>query len=453
MTHWRARRGGAAPLTAIALATFFLSCEPRNTERLNVILVLADTLRADHLGSYGYERPTSPWIDRFAKEAVLFEQNRSQGTCTFPSANSILTGRYPQQFARQEAGHLGIPAEIPTAATILKSLGRSTIAVSASPIVRKSPSYVNLVGGFEAGFDSFDEECLDRDASCVMERARALLSAAREPFFLYLHFMDPHAPYQAPSSSAPRFADAEYAGQPFVRAGDPQPIAAVLRAGQRPEVTDSDVAHLRDLYDEEVAYFDLAFGELVQHLRDTGRYDRTLLVLLSDHGEEFMEHERVVHCDRPFETLIRTPLILRAPGGPQGRRVAVPVGNLDVLPTILAYLAEDWTRRGLDGLDLTPFIEGKREPRYVFSSHAIWRGVTDGRSKLIWNLQANAATVFDLERDPGELSPIAGTSETATRLHGELTAWLQRSEVDDVPAAIERAEQVEQHLRASGYLD
>jgi arylsulfatase A-like enzyme len=443
----------------MGVATSFLSCAPPDrsaagkAERLNVILVLADTLRADHLGTYGYERPTSPWIDRFANEAVLFEQNRSQGTCTFPSANSILTARYPQQFARQEPGHLGIPAEIPTAATLFKNLGHSTLAVSASPIVRKTPSYVNLEGGFAAGFDVFDETCLDRDASCVMERTRALLSAAQEPFFLYLHFMDPHAPYQAPASSAPRFASTEYAGPSFVRAGDPQPIAAVLRAGQRPQLALGDVAHLRDLYDEEVAYFDLAFGELVQYLRDTGRYERTLLVLLSDHGEEFMEHERVVHCERPFDTLIRTPLILRAPQGPHGRRVAVPVGNLDVLPTLLAYLDREWDRHGLDGMDLRPAIDGQREPRYVFSSHAIWRGTTDGRSKLIWNLQANVATVFDLERDPGELSPITGSSETASRLRGELTAWLQRSEVDDVPEAIERAEEVERHLRASGYLD
>jgi arylsulfatase A-like enzyme len=427
-----------------------------STSPANVVVVLVDTLRADHLGVYGYPRPTSPHLDRFAREAIVFEQNRSQGTCTFPSANSILTSRYPQRFADQEAGHLGIPDQVPTAATILGQAGLTTVAVSASPVVRRTPSYVNVVGGFDAGFDHFDEECLDRDASCVTERALALLETVPEPFFLYLHYMDPHAPYRAPASAAPRFAGS-HPGPEFVGAGDPQPIAAALRAGEPPPgVTVADLAHLRDLYDEEIAYFDHHFARLLRGLEAGGRLGRSVVAVLSDHGEEFFEHGRVVHCDQPFDTLVRTPLVVRVPGVPGGRRIATPVGNVDLLPTILSYLGRDPASYSFDGESLRPLIEEDDDASrgLVFSAHALWRGVSDGRFKLIWNLREDSASLFDSSTDPQETSPLRGRlPRERRRLRQELAAWIERTEEGSLESKAEQAERAERHLRATGYLD
>ncbi len=137
----------------------------------NLIVVLVDTLRADHLASYGYSRTTSPVFDRFAAASLFLAEARSQASCTFPSANAILTGRYPVRFLGQPGGRMGIPAETPSLATMLRSRGFATAAVSASPIVRARRTKFNPTGGFDAGFDLFDEDCLWREAACVTARA------------------------------------------------------------------------------------------------------------------------------------------------------------------------------------------------------------------------------------------------------------------------------------------
>jgi len=149
--------------------------------------MLVDTLRADHMSLYGYERATTPFIDGFAADAVVFDRARSQAGCTFPSVNSLFTSRYAFDFYRQGESQMGIPAEYPTIAEILRARGYHTIAVSASPIVRLTPTKENPNGGFGAGFEVFDESCLWDDAECVNARALKLLGDTRETFFLYLH--------------------------------------------------------------------------------------------------------------------------------------------------------------------------------------------------------------------------------------------------------------------------
>ena len=124
-------------------------------EPTNVIIVMVDTLRADHMSAYGYERETTPFISNFASQGFVFEHARSQASCTFPSVNSLLTSRNPAIFIRQGKGRLGIPDEYPSIAEILKAHGYRTIAVSASPIVRATPSDFNPIGGFDRGFDTF----------------------------------------------------------------------------------------------------------------------------------------------------------------------------------------------------------------------------------------------------------------------------------------------------------
>lgn len=160
----------------------------------NVILILVDTLRADHTSLYGYARDTTPELERRAGDGVVFERARSQSACTFPSVNSLLTSRHPATFFHQGFRNFSIPPGVPSIAEVLKAKGYTTLAVSSSAIVRATPTKHNEHGGYDRGFDAFDESCLWEDSACVNRRALALLDKAREPFFIYLHYLDPHAP-------------------------------------------------------------------------------------------------------------------------------------------------------------------------------------------------------------------------------------------------------------------
>jgi len=256
----------------------------------NVIIVLVDTLRADHMSLYGYERATTPFIDKFAADAIVFEHARSQANCTFPSVNSLLTSRYPGIFIRQEKGQLGIPEDIPSIAEILSAVGYNTIAVSASPIVRATPNRYNPNGGFDRGFDTFVEGCVWRHGACVNKKVFDQLDLAKSPFFMYVHYMEPHGPYLPPENYSRRFAG-DYKGHDFIATGDPNPIAKMLyNDGPELDITDGDIQHLVDLYDDEIRYFDRVFRRLVQNLEERGLLDHTLIVFAADHGEEFMEH-------------------------------------------------------------------------------------------------------------------------------------------------------------------
>ena len=187
-------------LLQLALLGLIACGAPEEAKQLphNVILMMIDTLRADHLSGYGYSRTTSPRLDAFGRENLFFEDVRSQAACTSPSVSSLLTSRSPLVLLDQPRGHIGIPETLPSLAEILSERGYWTLAVSASPIVRKSPSEANRFGEFDRGFALFSEKCFAEDASCVNEETLRLLATITQPFFLYLHYMDPHGPYRPP---------------------------------------------------------------------------------------------------------------------------------------------------------------------------------------------------------------------------------------------------------------
>ena len=201
-------------------------------QALNVVVLLADTLRADHLSGYGYARPTTPNLDRFFAGGVVFHAARAQASCTYPSVNSILTSRYPSPFLTQPDKRMGIPADIPTIAEILSQNGYATIALSASPIIRKTGTKYNNNGGFDRGFDVFEEQCMWREARCLNEKLLPFLDRTDKPFFAYLHYMDPHDPYRPPIWYRKRFG-ADYEGLDFVASGNPNPIADAISGRSR----------------------------------------------------------------------------------------------------------------------------------------------------------------------------------------------------------------------------
>ena len=345
---------------------------------------------------------------------------------------------------------MGIPAGIPSLAEILRSRGFQTVAVSASAVVRKSPSRFNPKGGFDRGFDVFQEDCVWQHADCVNRQAAPHLRQGEKPLFLYLHYIDPHGPYRPPETWRHRFAK----GTPekeWVRKGDPNPIGDWLYKGKpKPEFAPRDILYLKDLYDEEIAFFDSQLAGLLRSIRDAGLLDDSLVVLTADHGEEFLEHGDVKHCRNLFDTSIRVPMLLRIPGA-GARTVSRPVQNLDLVPTVLDYLGLDARPYRFEGKSLREVIEGGARDELQFGMQDAWRSVADGRFKLVQDVAGSSPSLFDLQADPGETrSVLSAERRTYARLRVALAAWLARTEGK---GAADASREARKQLRSLGYIE
>jgi len=449
--------------TALAGLLLLGGCTPEQPPPPpNVVVILVDTLRAQSLGVYGHDRPTSPTMDLLAAESTFFTDARAQAPCTYPSSNSILTGRHPVRFLGQKEGRMGIPSDIPSLAEILGAQGFATIAVSASPIVRRNPTRFNPHGGFDRGFDIFEERCLWKEAACVNQRALDYLRVLREPFFLYLHYMDPHDPLQLPDDWTPRIATEEYKGDKwFVEQGLLTPIADALYGPDKQVIVDDrDLAHLLDLYEEEIAYFDHQLGRLLEGLAELGLAENTLVALVADHGEEFLEHDHVKHCHSLYDTEIKTPMILRTPAQATGRDPAVtidrPVANLSLAPTVLDYVGLDPAAYAMEAGSLRPLVEsagdGDLGTEIVVSTWGTERAATLGRFKLILDIETDTMELYDLESDPGETVDVQAEHPEAVRqLRGAIRSWV-RTAGKDAARQIQEGQEAQERLKALGYL-
>jgi arylsulfatase A-like enzyme len=309
--------------------------------RPNVILYLADTLRADRLGCYGAEPSRAPAIDRFAATSVVFENAVAQAPWTRPSTATILTGHYP---VTHGAITLRTPlrTDLPTLATMLGKAGWKTQAFVTN--LNVAPSF-----GFGKGFDGY--EYLPEDpkrpgvyepAAVLHEKALAWLASHRgEPFFLYLHATDPHAPYRP----------VEPAHLPAEFSEDDRTLLNRTLNEAPDRISDAGLRVLHGLYDGETTEFDAEFGRFLDALGAQGVMNDTLLVFLADHGEEFHEHGGFQHGRTLYDEVMRIPLIIHLPGGREGgRRVSTLARQVDVVPTI----------RSLLGLPADPDLPGRR---------------------------------------------------------------------------------------------
>ncbi len=425
------------------------------TEPWNVVVLMVDTLRADRLDFYGYARKTAPHLAELAQSGVLMRNAHSQAGCTYPSVGSFLTSRWPQYFMdRQDTSGMGIPADAPTVTEILAGRGYSTAAVSSSVIVRATPSNVNFQGGYGRGFGTFDETCRERAADCVNARAEELLDRLPRPFFLYLHYLDPHQPYQPPPGHRRRLATA-LTGSRWAQRGDVRRVVRRLyNLPQRRPVDPQEAATLSDLYDEEVAYLDERLGELMARLERDGLLESTIVVLLADHGEELLDHGEWGHCrSLAFETVLHTPLVLWIPGGPRGVARDGQASNVDVVPTLLDLLAVPYDPKAFVGVSLRPMIDGseRRHDRIAFSFAGNQRVANDGRWKVRLDLAAGTASVYDLRI--GEHAPATEFDRPAvTRLATALRAWIEQQEQGKQGDNLRRARETEAQLKALGYL-
>jgi len=451
-----------AVVTATAFVLAYLIRNPRwfRASRppgapANVVLIVVDTLRADHLSLYGYPRKTSPRLDRLARErGVVLENVRAQAPCTFPSVNSLLTSREPHELAGRRAGLLSIPAELPTIATLLAAGGWATAAVSASPVVRATPSRENPSAGFGAGFARFDESCEWEFAACVNDRASALLADLEPPFFLYLHYMDPHDPYVLPGARNQRFSGPAPPGpdRGALLAGDVNAFAARLYGPDGDAGLDrSGLEFLVGRYDESIRYWDEWFGELMDELERRGLAQETIVVVAADHGEEFLEHGNLKHCRNLFDTTIRVPLVFFVPGV-EARRIPVPATNLDIVPTLLDLVAADADAARFAGSTLRSWLEGTSAAPRTTSQYSWWgehRALSDGLHKLVYSTRTGSFALYRLDLDPGERRDVSGSDRRAAAV---LANELRRRMSEDRSLADGSVESPEQQLKALGYL-
>jgi arylsulfatase A-like enzyme len=331
--------------------------------------------------------------------------------------------------------------------------GYATFAVSASSVVRETPSKLNRAGRFAAGFETFDERCERQDASCVNARALGLARESRRPFFGYLHYMEPHHPYSPPPGWRNHFAKLDATLPPHILAGSPDPILASMYKRREKKDWSREVAYLSDCYDDEIRYADDALNELIEQLAKIDPDRDTVVILAADHGEDFLEHGDLMHCRTLHDTTLHVPLVMWIPGV-SGRRIATPVQNVDIVPTLLDYLGIDARAEAFEGRSLRGVIEGTAEPAPAWAAHYSQRALVDGSSKLIYDLDTGAARLFDVAADPGERNELAKAEpERARALERKLLERVAATEGTDRNTAAQRSKDVQDRLRAIGYIE
>jgi arylsulfatase A-like enzyme len=398
----------------------------------NVMLITLDTTRADHLSCYGYKIKTSPNLDALAADAVRFEQAISTSAVTPMSHASILTGLNPYQHGlRVFYGTTGYFLEnsVPTLSTVLRSHGWQTGAfISAYPASERF--------GLHWGFDTFESEVADsvmtqdptlrppkdgfwqnkrsgpaqRRADATTDQALEWLAKARRPFFTWIHYFDPHD-----HSLVPPKAIAKKFGVPM---GKRIPVDAV--------------------YDPEIYFMDMHLGRIISHLKKIGEYDRTVIVVIADHGQGLGQHGWNAHR-LLYQEQIRLPLIVRIPGGPRGKTVSRVVRSIDVMPTILEAVALE-PPKPVEGSSLIGLMEDRDEPSRLAYAEALNTidvhaprnlpahqqddlfCIVDDTWKLIYHKNSpENSELYNLKDDPGEKKNVAAKfTEEAARLAGVL---------------------------------
>jgi arylsulfatase A-like enzyme len=417
-----------AALGAIALLGVLpgCTCAPEPTLQPNVVIVLVDTLRSDHLGVHGYARPTSPRIDAFAAQGLDFRRAFAQSGWTLASTTSLLTGLYPHQHrvVRDPAHHEAFGCLVPEVHTVAEAMQDARYATAAFI----NNTFLAPEFGLNQGFGRYDYQgatnSQHRTAADTVEAALAWWDAQGEQRrFAVVHFMEPHLHYEAPIDLQGRFVPATPPAGLAPTAERPDPMLALQYEDLVPDPESR--AWLIGRYDEEILAVDRAFGALLDGLDARGAQDQTLVVFTADHGEEFWDHGKFEHGHALWSELTRVPLLVRGPGVPSAQ-VDTVVEHVDLVRGLLARTGAQ-VPEGLGGADLFSLL-GPYQERSAMSEDCL-NGPTcldlvTRDYRLSANLDTARAAVFPVLA-PGVDGPQRGGAEedaAGQRLMAELIA-------------------------------
>lgn len=456
-----ARQQQLLATTLVALAALCAGCGAQSGEGPpGVVLILVDTLRADVLGCYGGDPRVSPNIDALAARGVLFESMQAAAPWTGPSVASVLTGRYPDEIGIHELTD-PLPAAVPTLAQRFRTAGYRTGAVISNNIAGpdfgygkgydalRFERYKHREGPLE-GHPSYTADRVTDDALAVLDE----LGGTDRPFFLYVHYTDPHEPYLPPEPYRTTWAGEH----------EPMPDAWFARmAYTKRRPTQAQVELMRARYRGEVAFADAEIGRLLEALPED-----TTVVLTADHGEEFLEHGRFQHGHSLYQELVHVPLIVAGPGIQKGvRQGDFVVSHADIAPSLVELAGLEADASAFSGMSWLGFVPGA-PPRQLDPSASTVHSVMEheqqellastqrfGPLKLIRDGVRADDQLYDLAGDPGEHDDLAGDRDRAADLSA-LGATIEArraairadwsSEVDPEAAAARDAE-----LRSIGY--
>jgi len=439
----------------------------------NIVLISLDTTRADHLGVYGYEKRTSPNLDRFAEHATVYERAYSTSSWTLPTHASIFTGLLPMQHGAQSDpasenrslsyGVRPLAESFSTLGELLHAAGYRTGAVVGGPALRRE-------FGIAQGFEVYDDDLTSlrdrvhgRRADRVGRAAIRLIERfGDEPYFLFVNFFDPHAPYAPPAPFDRGLAKPDEKEHRVELIGRLTAGEAAVPVERYPDGQREWIAAMLDAYDAEIRYMDAHLGRLLAAIEGSPRASETLIAITSDHGESFGEHFYLSHGAHLYEDNVRVPLLLRRPGSREGARVAEQVQIHQLFPTLLRAanldVPEGVDARGLEATGADLLLEVRRSDLNVklfgdfFDRDQL--AIQSWPYKLVLRTTGERE-LYDLANDPAELHDLA---EREPERAAELVAKLRDEVARRPPAYSETARpelrpETEEALRALGYID
>ncbi len=438
----------------------------------NIILIMVDTLRADHLSCYRAETVETPGIDAVASEGFLFTNVHAAATTTLASTSSLMTSLYPRSHGAASNG-FHLDGSVRTLAEELRSKGYNTAAFVASFALHSST-------GINQGFTYFDDRFSKTDQSPLVYRPAGDVNSAvhnwlatdpEEPVFLFVHYFDPHPPY-TPPADLQKPVDDDAAAQITGSWDDLIALKNYLADGGE---VDARLERMHDLYEAEVRYTDREFGRLIDLLGRKGLLEHSLLIITADHGETFWEHpemgEYLDHGFMVYETTTNIPLIMKWPGViPHGRGDTF-LSNIDIAPTILELtgkpVPEGFSGRSFarlfreDGIADEPVFSEATKPHGEIESAGVFANDLKAKCvyldgwKYIWVPHMdNHEELYDIRNDPTEMINAledSGSVETAEKMRTMLRRW--SLDVSDIARnrQYEVDEETREKLKALGY--
>jgi choline-sulfatase len=430
-------------LTAVALA--LLTPRPAPAPH-HLVIVSLDTLRADHLGTYGYEKPTSPVFDRLARQGVLFTRAVAQGPSTLPSHGALMTGQYHSSYETSPPS--GVPGQIDTLAEVLARHGFATWAFT-------DGGYLARVFGLGQGFTYYADQRVGLQ-ELIKRIDHRLPRDPRQRTFLFVHCYDVHTQYHADASDRAAVGAQPWRGKINVGATERDALER-----ERPALGPDGVAPLVSLYDADIHRADRLLDDLLDVLAGHGVLNDAVVVLLSDHGEEFFEHGRTQHKQLYLHPNLHVPLLWLVPGRAPAR-IDIPVELIDVLPTALELLGLPRDPQAM-GRSLVPLMDGAAAESAV-GAYSEGAGYTDSlrslvteRYQLLYETRSGTARLNDYVADPGARHDLAASEPDLTaRLVAEVKRRMalaaeRRASVMEQQKAIDATTRRE--LQALGYAE